>query len=93
MRVDNIIPPVATPPCDHILDEMEARGITPHELAARMDVPESDLSNLLAGRTRITADMATRLEAAFGIPADLWLRFQLGYEKDLRAITNRDEAK
>jgi addiction module HigA family antidote len=57
-----------------IADQMGDRTIT--ELAKHLRVTRAALSRIINGRAAVSAEMALRLEDAFGIKADLWLRLQ-----------------
>ena len=64
-------------PGEIVLHEcVEALGLTLGETAAHLKVAEHDLAALCEGRAPITADMAIRLEFAFGSTADHWLAMQ-----------------
>ena len=79
-----IIPALATHPGVLIKDEIDA---TPHLnqklLAKQLDVKPSFLNEIIKGKRPITADVALSLEAALGISAEYWIRFQSQYEIDL----------
>lgn len=90
---DRIVPFMAVPPIETVKDEMKARGMSQRELASRLGVKPSNLNRMFHYKTAITVPFAEKLEAAFGIPADFWLRMQSSYEKDLAAIEKRDEAE
>ena len=77
-------------PTEIIKDELKARGLSQRELAARMEMQPSNLSRFLKGEN-ITPAIAAKLEMALDIPAEIWLNMQAQYEKDLKAITLRDE--
>ena len=55
-----------------IADQMGDRTIT--ELAKHLRVTRAALSRIINGKAAVSAEMALRLEDAFGIKADLWLR-------------------
>ena len=57
-----------------IKDQMGERSVT--ELAKHLHVTRAALSRVINGRAAVSAEMALRLEGAFGIKADLWLRLQ-----------------
>jgi addiction module HigA family antidote len=59
---------------------VEPSGLSVRTLARHFSVSRQALSRLLAGRTRLAADMALRFEKGFGINADTLLRMQLAYE-------------
>lgn len=70
-------------PGEMIKDEIEFRGITQKALAAEIGVPASVLNEVLNGKRAVTTEYALLLEAALGIEADLWLRLQLEYNKQV----------
>lgn len=90
-RIDSLVPRVAVAPMEHVKEEMRARGMTQRELAQRMHMKESNLSRMLRQNEKITSSIAQRLEDALGIPASMWINYQIGYEQDLRDIAQRDE--
>lgn len=62
-------PPVHVPhPGARIRSEVIPAGISVTEAAERLDVSRPALSNLLNGKSALTADMATRLEKRSGTP-------------------------
>ncbi len=84
------IPFAATHPTEIIKDEIKARGMSQKELADRMGMKKSNLSRFLRGEN-ITPAIASKLEDALDIPADMWLKLQIQYEKDIKTISERDE--
>lgn len=85
------IPITAVHPTELIKDEMRERGLKRSELAERMGIQLSNLSRLLNKKENITQQTAMRLENALGIDAEMWLNLQAQYDKDIRAISFRDE--
>lgn len=83
------IPFVATHPSEIIADEIKARGMKKTEFAERMGMQKPNVTRLLKGEN-ITPSIAAKLEAALDIPADMWMKLQLQYDKDTRAIERRD---
>lgn len=55
-------------------------GLNVTEAAARLAVTRQAMSNLLNGHAALSADMALRFEAVFGVKADTMLRMQLAYD-------------
>ncbi len=70
-------------PGEMIKDEIEYRGITQKALAEEIGVPASVLNEILNGKRAVTTEYALLLEAALGIEADLWLRLQSEYNKQI----------
>jgi addiction module HigA family antidote len=55
-------------------------GLTHTELASRLGVSRTLVSHVLAGRRRLSADLALRLARLFGVPAEFWLTLQLEWD-------------
>jgi len=60
-----------------------------NELASALDLPTTDIDEILAERRSITADTAERLARYFGGDAVSWLNLQAMY--DLKTLPTRDE--
>ena len=50
------------------------------DAAAHLRIEARLLDDVCTGRAQINADMAIRLERAFGSTADTWLRMQVAYD-------------
>lgn len=70
-------------PGEMIKDEIEYRGISQKDLAAEIGVPASVLNAVLNGKRALTTEYALLLEAALGIEADVWLKIQSDYNKQV----------
>ena len=66
-----------------IKDELEYRGITQRALAEEIGVSPSVVNEILNGKRAVNIEFAMLLEAALGIEADLWIRLQTEYNKQL----------
>lgn len=66
-----------------IKDEIEYRGISQKALAAEIGLPASVLNEVLNGKRAVTTEYALLLEAALGIEADIWLKLQSDYNKQV----------
>jgi addiction module HigA family antidote len=78
-------------PGDFIRTEIiEALGLSVTKAAAILDVRRATLSDLLAGKAKLSAQMALRIEKAFGPGMDHLLRMQLAYDI---AQTRKDSRK
>src|SRR5258705_6162321 len=55
-------------------------GLTIAEAAEALGVTRQTLNNLVNGKSLISADMAIRLDKAFGGGAETWLRLQMAYD-------------
>ena len=61
-------------------DCIESLGLTITEAAQALGVTRQTLNNLVNGKSGISADMAIRLDKAFGGGAETWLRLQMAYD-------------
>jgi antitoxin HigA-1 len=55
-------------------------GLSVTKAAAILGVRRATLSDLANGKAAVSAEMALRLEKAFGVSMDLLLRMQAGYD-------------
>lgn len=83
MIANNLTPSVPIHPGEMIKDEIEYRGISQKELAAEIGIPASVLNAVLNGKRAVTTEYALLLEAALGIDADIWLKLQADYNKQI----------
>lgn len=65
-----------------ILSELwlEPLGLSVTAAAARLKVSRKALSELVHGRSRVSPEMALRLELAFGKSAESWLAHQAAFD-------------
>ena len=70
-------------------DCIEPLALTVTEAAALLGVTRQALNNLLNGKSGISAEMAFRLDKAFGGNAETWLRLQVAY--DLAQVRKRGD--
>lgn len=61
-------------------DCLEPLGLSVTEGANVLGVTRQALSNLVNGKSGISAEMAVRLTKAFGSNAETWLRMQVAYD-------------
>jgi addiction module HigA family antidote len=61
-------------------DCIEPLGLTITEAAEALGVTRQTLNNLVNGKSGISADMAIRLDKAFGGGAESWLQLQTAYD-------------
>jgi addiction module HigA family antidote len=69
------------PPGEILKEEfMEPMALSVRELARRMDVGATRISQIVRGQRTITAETALRLGAALGTTALFWLNLQNNYD-------------
>lgn len=77
---------IATPPGATIKEQLNDRGMSQKEFAARMDMSEKHISKLINGDVQLTPETAVRLEMVLGVPAKFWNHLESIYrEKIIRA--------
>ena len=68
-------------PGDIVLHEcLEPLDLSVAAAAEHLRIKPDLLDDVCAGRSQISADLAIRLERAFGSTADTWLRMQIAYD-------------
>lgn len=67
-----------------IKNYLDEYGISQKELSARTGVSEKHLSHLLNGSSRLTEELALKLEKVLpGVPASYWLNYEMKYREAL----------
>lgn len=74
---------IATPPGATIKEQLNDRGMSQKEFAARMDMSEKHISKLINGEVQLTPDVAVRLEMVLGVPARFWNNLEAVYREKL----------
>ena len=83
MIANNLNPSRPIHPGEMIRDEIEYRGISQKALASEIGIPASILNEVLNGKRAVNTEYALLLEAALGIEAELRLRLQADYNKQI----------
>ena len=68
-------------------DCLDPLGLSSTDGAKALGVTRQAMNNLVSGKAGISAEMAIRLEKAFGGGAETWLRMQAAY--DLAQVEKR----
>jgi antitoxin HigA-1 len=74
------MPITAIHPGEHLVEELEAIGMSAAELARQLKVPTNRITGILNGQRAITGDTALRLGHFFGIRPEFWLNLQSLYD-------------
>lgn len=82
---------IASPPGATISEQLQDSGMSQKEFAARIGMPEKQISQLLSGDVPLTPDMASKLEKTLGVPAVFWNRLESIYRTKL-AMVERENA-
>ena len=77
---------ISTQPGATIKEQLNDRGMSQKEFAARMDMSEKHISKLINGEVQLTPETAVRLEFVLGVPAKFWNNLEAIYrEKIIKA--------
>lgn len=74
---------IATPPGATIKEQLNDKGMSQKEFAARMDMSEKHISKLINGEVQLTPEVAVRLEVVLGVPAKFWNNLEAVYREKL----------
>ena len=77
---------LAIPPGETLAEELEVRGMTQEELAARLGCPAQVVNEIVNGKAAITPDIAIGLAKALGIEAQFWINLETDYQLTLEHI-------
>lgn len=80
---------IAFHPGYYIKDIIEEKQMTQAEFAVRLGTTPKNLSELLAGKIKLSADLAYKLSIMLGTDINVWLNLQQTYEKKLTEIKQR----
>lgn len=82
-KAQDLLPSIPIHPGEMIKDELAYREITQREFAQNIGLSPSVLNEILNGKRSVTTEYALLFEASLGIEADLWLRVQSDYNKQI----------
>lgn len=72
---------IAMHPGEYLREAIIDAGLSSQrELATKIGASESTVSRILSGEVAVTAEMALKLEGAFGRSAESWLKMQNTYD-------------
>jgi len=69
-------------------DVIQALGLSVTRAAKILGVRRATLSDVTNGKSSVSAEMALRLEKAFGVSMDLLLKMQAGYDAARARLDN-----
>ncbi len=76
---------LAIPPGEVLAEEIDARGMSEQELAAKSGMPVQAINGIILGREPIGPDAANGLSRALGIDPSFWVNL----ETECRTTTER----
>ena len=77
------------PPGENLAEELEARDMTPEELARELGMSEQFVTEIIRGERPITGEIASELEKAVGVRAGFWTGLEANYRETLERIRER----
>ena len=89
----DIIPAHATHPGSVLRSELAALDLTNADFARAIDMPLSELEELLNEKRHVTEEIAAKLENALGIPSRHWLSLQSRYHYVVKRRKEIDPAE
>lgn len=82
MNTHEPTPAMAIHPGEHLLDELEARGLNQQALADMIGKKRSYVNELIKGKRDFNTEVAVLIGEALEIDADFWISLQKNYELD-----------
>lgn len=79
IKEDEMMNRITTHPGDVLKEELEARGISQKKFSELLNVPYTQLNEILNGKRPVTTDFALMMEAALGINPELLINMQSRY--------------
>ena len=81
---------LAIPPGETLADEIDSRGMTQTELAARLGRPVQVVNEIIRGKKAITNDTSLGLEKVLDIPASFWVNLEQNYRMTRARLRERE---
>ena len=81
---------LAIPPGETLAEELEERGMTQRELAARLGRPAQVVNEIINGKKAITPDTAIGLAKVLGIEAQFWINLEADYQMTLALLRDKE---
>ena len=81
---------LAIPPGETLAEELEERGMTQRELAARLGRPPQVVNEIINGKKAITPDTAIGLAKVLGIEAQFWINLEADYQMTLALLRDKE---
>jgi len=83
MIANNLHPSKPIHPGEIVKDEIDYYGITQKQLAERTGIPYTIINELIHGKRQISVEYAMLLDAALNLDADMLLKIQMDYSKEM----------
>jgi len=76
-------PDFVFPPGETVMETLEAKGMTPAELANQLGYPLNTIAAIIKGEAAITSEIAIQLERVLGVSANFWNNLERLYRESL----------
>lgn len=86
MKEKPIIPDYCPPPGVDVLEFLEEYNISQEEFAARTELTEETISNIVNGTAPITPETARKLATVLDTPASYWIHRESQYRQYQREL-------
>ena len=92
-NIKELTPAIATHPGEILKDELKDREIKQKDFALLIDLPQTQLNEIINGKRRMNADIALVIGEALKMDASLWLNLQNNYDLDLAKINEKNSIR
>jgi addiction module HigA family antidote len=72
------------------IEFLDALGISAYRLAKATFIPQTRISQIVAGKRRVSVDTALRFSKFFGNSAHFWIQLQSDYDLELESDLQRE---
>lgn len=72
------------------IEFLDALGISAYRLAKATFIPQTRISQIVAGKRRVSVDTALRFSKFFGNSAHFWIQLQIDYDIELENEIQRE---
>ncbi|MCY3881786.1 MAG: transcriptional regulator [Chloroflexi bacterium] len=80
-------PNIAIRPGEHLEEELASRSLTVRALADLVGHPIGAINEVVRGAQPLSAELALDLEAALGMPSEVWVNLEAHYRATLRRLS------
>lgn len=90
MLSGDLVPAYPSHPGETLTEMLEDRDWTQREFARMIGRPEQLISNIVNGKSGITAETAVDFAEAFGMSPDFWVNLDSRYRLDMELLRRQE---
>jgi len=90
MTHNNLIPAYPSHPGETLKEMLEDRGWSQREFARKIGRPEQLISNIINGKSGITAETAVDFAEAFDMSPEFWINLDARYRLHMELLKRRE---